>query len=47
MDQHIIWKPVNHPDIHPGVDISDRYFTISSDGKNVTCAINSKNLKKL
>ena len=29
------------------VDISDRYFTISSDGKNVTCAINSKNLKKL
>lgn len=29
------------------VDISDRYFLISSDGKNVTAAVNIKNLQKV
>ena len=28
-------------------DISDRYFTISSDGKNVTSAISISNLQKV
>ena len=49
MDRHIIWKPVNHPDIRPGYVISP-YGDIkesSLDGKNVTAAVNIKNLQKV
>lgn len=43
----MVWKPLHHPMIQDGYLISDHYFVISSDGKNVTTAIAKSNLQKV